>query len=530
MDKETRSVLQAATQRARRLLEDDFSAQLEGDHDIIADGRVPPRGGPHLSARQQTVHERIVAAIEHKCSAGMKAAEAVADFLREAAFTTLNRFVALEMLEARGLVQQCVTRGDSSTGFNEFCGLAPAIRLPDGSGYRLYLECIFDELSTEVKVLFDRRDPASTLWPRRQALDALLAVINAEELANIWSEDETIGWVYQYFNSRADIDRARYAENGKPKAPQNTRELAVRNQFFTPRYVVQFLTDNSLGRMWLEMCEGVSDLADHCDYLVRPVDASFQSRPAKDPRDLRVLDPACGSGHFLLYAYDLLLTIYDEAWKSPCAAPRSLATGRTLREDYPEPDSFRRDLPMLILEQNLYGVDIDPRCAQIAALALWLRAQKAWADDGIRAAARPRIRRTHIVVGEPITGDQALVDEFAARLNPPLMRDLFRKMVGATRLAGELGVLLRAENTIAEDLKQARETFLGQQEPDGFLPGLQPLQRQGMLDLSGIDDDVFFHQAEERIADAPREFAYAASGGMGTHRRPSPTMLPRESR
>lgn len=516
MDKESRGALQSATQRARRLLEEEFRAQLEGDHDIMVDGRVPPRGGPHLSARQQTLRDRMVAAIEHKCAAGMKPAEAVADYLRDAAFTTLNRFVALKMLEARGLVQECVTRGDGSSGFAEFCGLASAVRLPDGSGYRLYLECVFDELSTEVKVLFDRRDPASALWPRRSSLDALLAVLNAEELAGIWAEDETIGWVYQYFNGQDERRRMR----DESQAPRNSRELAVRNQFFTPRYVVQFLVDNTLGRMWLEMRGGVSRLLDRCEYLVRPEGEAFPPRREKDPRDLRILDPACGSGHFLLYAFDLLLEIYEEAWDEPGEAPRSVATGQTLREDYPALADLRRDLPTLVLAQNLHGVDIDARCAQIAALALWLRAQRAWGDVGIGAATRPRIRSTHIVVAEPMPGDRALVEEFAVQLEPPLLRDLFRKMVDEMRLAGELGALLRVETAISEDLRLAREAFVRrQQRPDGFLPGMEPAQQQGALDLSGIDDDSFFHEAEARIVAALNTFGSAASGASSTRRR-----------
>ena len=104
----------------------------------------------------------------------------------------------------------------------------------------------------------------------------------------------------------------------------------------------------------------------------------------------------------------------------------------------PDLADLRRAAPRLIVEQNLYGVDIDPRCAQIAALALWLRAQRAWKDLGVAASERPRIHRTHIVVAEPMPGDAALVDEFAARLDPPLLRDLFKKMVGESRLAGEL--------------------------------------------------------------------------------------------
>src|SRR5690606_39723156 len=305
MDKETRNAIERATQRARKLLEEDFAAQLEGTFDVLMDGTVASNPGAHLSARQAFQRERIVAAIEHKRAAGMSAADAVRDYLRDAAFTTLNRFVALKMLEARELVQECITKGEQSAGYREFCGMAPGLPLlPDSAGYRLYIESLFDELSTEVKVLFDRRDPSSVLWPKRATFEQLLEILNAPELAGVWGEDETIGWVYQFFNGEDDRKAARYDENGKPKAPQNSRELAVRNQFFTPRYVVQFLTDNTLGRIWYEMRNGETRLVDTCEYIVRKPGEEFVPRPKKDPRDLRVLDPACGSGHFLLYALD----------------------------------------------------------------------------------------------------------------------------------------------------------------------------------------------------------------------------------
>src|SRR5207247_5308509 len=163
------------------------------------------------------------------------------------------------------------------------------------------------------------------------------------------------------------------------------------------------------------------------------------TRARKDPRDLRVLDPACGSGHFLLYCFDLLLTIYEEAWAAEASGARSHATGRTLRDDYPDLANLRRATPTLILEHNLHGVDIDPRAAQIAALALWLRAQRAWKDVRVPATERPPVRGTHVVVAEPMPGDAALVEEFAARLCPPLLRELFRRMVSEMRLSGPPG-------------------------------------------------------------------------------------------
>jgi hypothetical protein len=180
---------------------------------------------------------------------------------------------------------------------------------------------------------------------------------------------------------------------------------------------------------------------------------------------------------------------------------------------------LRRATPRLIVEQNLYGVDIDPRCAQIAPLALWLRAQRAWKELGIAASERPRIHRTHIVLAEPTPGDAKLVEEFASRLNPPLLRDLFKKMIDESRLAGELGVLLRVEDGIATELGRAREQFVKQRQSTGFLPGMELVPKQGALDLSGIDDDGFFHEAEARIVEALRGFAETAIDGASVRRR-----------
>jgi hypothetical protein len=513
MDRPTRNAIERATQRARRLLEDDFASQLEGTYDILPSGSVSSSGGAHLPAGEASRFATIVAAIERKQTGGLSPAEAVADYLRDASFTTLNRFVALKMLEARGLVQQCVSRGEQSNGFGEFTGMAPGVPLlPDGRGYRLYLESLFDELATEVKVLFDRRDPASVLWPRRAAFQELLDVINADELAQVWVDDETIGWVYQYFNGADERKRMRDAS----QAPRNGRELAVRNQFFTPRYVVQFLVDNTLGRTWLEMFGAATKLADKCEYLIRPIGEPIGPRRFKDPRDLRILDPACGSGHFLLYAFDLLLTIYEEAWTRDDGDAVSQLTGRTLTEDYPNLARLREAAPALIVEHNLHGVDIDARCAQIAALALWLRAQRAYQDLGIRADARPRIHRTQIVVAESMPESPDLAAAFATELEKPFQRTLFERMIQEMHLAGELGTLLQVETSLADDLRRARRQFLS--EAPTLFPDLQSKSEQGKLDLSGVTDETIFQDAEETILEALRRFAESA-GGADARRR-----------
>ncbi|MFH0979913.1 MAG: BREX-1 system adenine-specific DNA-methyltransferase PglX [Planctomycetota bacterium] len=549
MDQQTRNKLQRATQDARRLLEHEFAEQLEGTYDILPDGKILPQSGQHLDDHGRLIRRKLVDAIEHIRAGGKKPAEAVDEYSREAAFTFLNRFVALKMLEARGLLQQCVSKSDQSSGFKEFTGLAPGLaELPD-KGYRLYLECLFDELSIEVKVLFDRRDPACLLWPRRQALGDLLTILNQSELEGVWDQDETIGWVYQYFNSQEERRKMRE----ESQAPRNSRELAVRNQFFTPRYVVEFLTDNTLGRIWYEMRQGQTKLVDQCRYLVRrpteiflkedeqppeqPPDENLSQeellkqpvhipyRAKKDPRDLKILDPACGSGHFLLYCFDLLLAIYEEAWHDEHSPSPSQGEGRgeglrTLREDYPTIEALRPAVPGLILRHNLHGIDIDPRCAQIAAFALWMLAQRAYNDFGLDRGSHPAIRRTNIVVAEPMPGEKDLLKEFTATLQPPLLGQLVEVIFDKMQLAGEAGSLLKIEEELREAIAQAREQWVrgSKDEQLTLFADDRPKAEQLRFDLSGITDDLFWQEAEFRTLATLRQFAEARANGTALRR------------
>ena len=512
MEKHLRSAIGIAAQNLRKALEDEYFEQLEGVFDVHRDGTIAEAPGAHLSPSERVIRSKIVAALQYYRSSGLNHAEAVERFVRDAAFTTLNRFVALKMLEARELVQQCVSVGPDSVGYREFVGLAPGIvSLPARAGYRLYLESLFDELSTEVKVLFDRRDAASLLWPRYNTFERLLAELNRTELANVWADDETIGWFYQFFNSKEE----RQTMRDQSQAPRNSRELAVRNQFFTPRYVVQFLVDNALGRTWAQMFVE-TQLTSKCDYLIG-LDEEHSHRALRDPRDFRILDPACGSGHFLLYSFDILERMYREAWEHSLAAKNRL--DGSLRDAYPTKEDIDRALPKLIIEHNLHGIDIDPRAAQIAGLSLWLRAQRAWREAGVEAPERPAINRTGVVTAEPMTGDPDIVSEFVAGLNPPFLRSLFRHIVASMSLAGEMGSLLRPEAKLVTEIERARAEFRDQRVRPQTLPGFDIPDEPGGLDLSGIDDDTFFIQAEQLLIDALHKYATRGIGGQGARRR-----------
>lgn len=497
--------------------------------------------------------------------------------VREQAFTVLNRLCAVRMAEARDLVVESIAHGTKSKGFQLYARLAGSALGETGEAYVGYLFSLFDELSIDLPVLFDRFSQSGRLIPRESVLLDVLAQINDHELERLWAEDETIGWIYQYFNSQEERRAMREAS----QSPRDSRELAVRNQFFTPRYVVEFLTDNTLGRIWYEMTLGQTSLAENCKYLVRRSDEVFLSqlartqqehtsagtvamaelllsgteenfrefnardhqpmidlahcvsayatmgdraheilrngtsavserklpelrdvsdaveaapyvfsgrfesirtqhilevlfmtcrndrhggdglvyseswfvgacnevrrralnarrddlsqgellqqpifiphRPIKDPRDIKMLDPACGSMHFGLYAFDLFLLIYEEAWEleervGDQAFVRSKGL-KSLRESYESRQSFMLDVPRLIIDRNIHGIDIDARAVQIAGLSLWLRAQKAWQEAKTKQTERPYITRSHIVCAEPMPGEESLLIDFCNKLH-----------------------------------------------------------------------------------------------------------------
>lgn len=563
MEKEQRNAIQRAVKDARNLLERDFGSQLLEVFDIdVARVRVADGPGSHLDGEQRFLRNKLTAAIAHKQAAGNDLKEALLLFRREMAFTALNRFVALKLMEARSLVHECVSQGLLSSGFEEFTGLAPALLADQEGSYQLFLQCLFEDVSREVKVLFDPRDPASLLWPRRAALLELLEILNRAELAEIWSEDETIGWVYQYFN-----DEAERKEMRKSSAPRNSREMAVRNQFFTPRYVVEFLTDNTLGRIWYEMRRGETCLWDRCRYLVRrpteiflqPGEAVPESatghgesdgetlsqeellrqpvhiphRPLKDPREILLLDPACGSMHFGLYAFDLFTLIYEEAWDIAHGSDDAAKTTATFAPfiafatSFADKATFLSEVPRLIVEHNIHGIDIDPRATQIARLSLWLRAHRALQHLGVAIANRPSISRANVVCAEPMPGEKELLLEFVTQeFSPgeqPAFTHLLEIIFDQMTLAGEAGSLLRIEEDIRTAIADAKRIWKQgpsfEQASLFSLPGGATSQAELGLDLSGITDKQFWEQAEQRIYNALQRYAEQAENGSGFKRR-----------
>jgi hypothetical protein len=598
-DQATRNLLQRTVSRCRDILagrwdspaDGEFFKQLQEIYGISPDGTAAPLEVlEHLSDEDLETARVLREILDHYTSGlvatGKKQAEArreaVLRLAREQAFTVLNRLAALRMAEERGIVLECVRQGLQSEGFQLFQQSAGTALGSTPAAYRTYLFVLFDELSRDLGILFNRFDKSSLLFPRHEALDAILRELNGtgsankdaaftqENISALWAEDEAIGWIYQYYNDQAE----RKAMRDESAAPRNSRELAVRNQFFTPRYVVEFLTDNTLGRIWYEMTKGRTRLKEQCRYLVRRPTEIFLNpgedapstpensesntqnpksqeellrepvhiphRPLKDPRSILMLDPACGSMHFGLYAFDLFEVIYEEYWDlttenteitgQPLASSSSVSSVHSvvntpLRTLYTTKEEFLRDVPRLIIENNLHGIDIDPRCAQIAGLSLWLRAQKSWQKLGVPVTARPRVRRSNIVCAEPMPGEKELLREFVERSFPVTERGIFLSLLETIfdkmQLAGEAGSLLKIEEEIRSAVAEARKHWKAgpKMEQANLFGGDKPKQKEIPLDYSGLTESEFWDQLEERIYTALRDYAEQAETGGGFQRR-----------
>ncbi len=531
-DDKTRGRLQKLVTTCRGLLTDEFRIQVQQTYGLDPNtGDVTPLERlTHLSAAERETVDLLRQTLAHYlASEGLPDSAVhrvpfIDRIVREQAFTVLNRLAALLMMEARGVLQRpAVGLGQQSPAFELYKMLAGSALGETGQAYQTFLFSLFDEFAQELPALFDRFAPQGRLFPREAALLQVLTELNHHEIQPLWGEDETIGWIYQYFNSKEE----RKAMRDASQAPRNSRELAVRNQFFTPRYVVEFLVDNTLGRLWLNATGGQSSLRSSCKYLLDRSDEQPEaSLRLRDPRTLKILDPACGSMHFGLYSFDLFLVIYQEAWDwelqhglgSLDSSADSAANLKPLTSTYADRAAYMRDVPRLVVEYNIFGVDIDPRAAQIAALALLLRSHRAWHESQVKVNERPLIRRNNIVAAISPPAERELRDQIAKGLSAE-DADLFVKTLGLLKNVSDLGVLLRLDQDLIrlvqkifkgtglglfadEDkdrwrhaeirLRDALDNFAGSAKStyQGRLAAQDSLQGLRIIDISRLDFDV----------------------------------------
>ena len=339
----------------------------------VVSGGVAIIEGVEWPAKVAAQREKLLQRIARQGQGGF------AQTMEEVAYTWFNRFAALRYMELHDFLDhghRVLSSRDG--GLPELLRHAADVTLPglqaakvqelqlagtqDNQLYKLLLVAQCNALSAAMPFLFERIDDDTELLLPDHLLrtDSIIAKLVAGVPEEDWKEIEVIGWLYQFY-----ISEKKDQVIGKVV---KSEDIPAATQLFTPNWIVQYLVQNSVGRLWL-MANPGSTLASEWPYYIQPaeqtpevqaqLDALIQTRIAEDgdtlnPETITCLDPACGSGHILVVAYDVLKAIY-------------LERGYRLR-----------DIPRLILEKNLYGLDIDDRAAQLAGFALLMKAR---ADD-----------------------------------------------------------------------------------------------------------------------------------------------------
>lgn len=462
-----KKIIERFVSAAKNLLMQNVTEMLQQWYGIWADGhtigveQLPSQDTDivHTARMLRDRLQHLMAALPDTDTDADKERQAVGQLVAEQAFTQLNRFCALRMCEERDLIMESIRGGYESAGFMAYDSIAQNVGASRYERYRCYLLSVFDELSIELPAVFDRFSPFGLLFPDESTLMKLLELINDSQLSawfdeqnavtvNFWKEDETLGWMFQDYNSLEERRKMREASS----KPRNSREMAVRNQFFTPEYVVRFLTDNSLGRIWYEMTRGESRIGEEqCRYMIRRPGEPLEERKLKEPTEILSLDPTCGSMHFGLYLYEVYEYIYMDAWDNQ---PSLLQEFREVHTR----ETFHREVPRLVLENNIYGCEIDPRALQIAALSLWLRAQKSYSQMNLDAAERPLIARSNLVLAEAMPGNKRLLKGLMDEFDKPMQR-LLTTIWNKMKYVGEAGLLFKMEKEISDDIEYLRKNW-----------------------------------------------------------------------
>lgn len=292
--------------------------------------------------------------------------------LKQCVFTLFNRLAAIKLMEQKELfpevIKQRAENGGFSAAHQAWLEEHPEGRSMDRDGIVPFLLDKFDEM-VEMNFLIYQSDYPYAIMPTADELNEIIQAFNEIEddpdCADTWRKDDILGWLYENFNTVEKVD---FKDSGE-KVEYD--KVSLQSQVYTPSWVVKFLVDNTLGKLYLEMYpESDIDKADfdgNRKYSIanRP---QTQQRRQKDLRKLKVLDPACGSGNFLLYTFSILYDLYVD-----------------------QIDNFgaeynRREIPSLIVENNLYGVDIDERAVQLSQIGLLIKAR----ELGGRRAKMPK--------------------------------------------------------------------------------------------------------------------------------------------
>lgn len=401
--------------------------------------------------------------------------KAILRYQKACAYTLINRLCALKALEVRGLFLETVTKRGKYGGLSQreyqIREKNPGIA-PD----KLIYEALilgFKEAKAEIPLLFEEK-PYGHLYPSPYELREVISILNEEIKEDDWLSDDILGFIYQFYNEEERRVYRSGRGKGKRRAPEPD-DIPIINQLYTPHWVVKVLTDNTLGRLLLEMDDS-QKVRQFCSYLL-PLPKT--KREKRHPKEIKILDPACGSGHFLIYAFELLW----QRWKEEKISPEEMANN--------------------ILEYNLYGIDIDFRACQLAALGLYLKAKeligvelrnmdlrKEEIDKRVKSF---RPKAMNIVCADTRILDGNKKQKFLSQFEDPDLKEVVNRIVSELDYTYEYGSLLKVTQPLKEAIDARQKIVKGQERLFG--------EKQLSFKFKKVPKEITFKEIMEKIAD-----------------------------
>ena len=342
--------------------------------------------------------------------------------LEELSFTLFNRIAGIKVIEANHLQPEVITcrasHAGRSFGHKLWLEQNPDKRNLPLEGLKEYIRYAFEQLSDKIQLysvnyLYD-------LLPETYDLKEIINEFNKIEEKD-WQSDDIMGWLYESYNRK----KRESFKNSNEKIEYNW--VSVTSQIYTPRWVVEFILNNSLGKLWMEMYPE-SKLKEHHDIANIPEKATIKIKPVKE---IKVIDPAVGSGNFLLYAFNLFYEMYIEEGKYA-----------------------KEDIPLLIIENNLYGIDLDDRAVQIAQLGLYIKA--------LKKNKNIKIANINIVSSDFYLPEYAKIEKlFNELIKGPETINLLKEIWEDLRVAHKFGSLIRIEEKIEDIITKLKSSGQG---------------------------------------------------------------------
>ncbi len=390
--------------------------------------------------------------------------------MEEAAYTWFNRFCALRFMEINNFLP---------TGVRVLSSTLPGSVEPD-----ILREALNVDLDIEREIVFDFKekndnnelfkymlikqcnslnecfpflfekieDHSEILFPDNLLKEGsfLQTMVNTEFIPEAdWRDVEIIGWLYQYYISEK---KDQVFADLKKNVKINKENIPAATQLFTPHWIVRYLVENSLGRLWM-LNHPESKLIEKMEYYIKPEQEEFDFLKITSPEEIKICDPACGSGHMLVYAFDLLYAIYEE-------------------EGY-----LLTEVPGLILEKNLYGIEIDERAGELAAFALVMKARQKYRRF-FRKPVQP-----NICVLENIQFDKDELKNYKEEIGIDLFTASLFPTLGQFEEADNFGSLIRPELSDVNDILQ-------------------------LLESKNVADNLFLNKTHQKVLQALRQVDY----------------------